>query len=81
MSVPVRVYASRSKPDCYLYVLQEQDLAPVPDALHRQLAPLRQALELDLEADTQLARASAATVLEQLSSEGFYLQLPPPVER
>ncbi|MGI9326195.1 MAG: YcgL domain-containing protein [Pseudomonadales bacterium] len=80
MSLLVRVYASRSRPDCYLYVPQAEDLSAVPDALQRQLAPLRQALELELDEQTRLARACAGAVLEQLRSEGFYLQLPPPTE-
>ena len=80
MSQAVRVYASRSHPDCYLYVLQDPDLTPVPEALRRRLEPLRLALELEISSQTKLARATAATVLACLASDGFYLQMPPPLE-
>ncbi len=80
MSLSVRVYASRPRPDCYLYVLQSEDLESVPQALIQKLSPLRMALELELDEQKRLARAKAAFVLEQLRSEGFYLQLPPVTE-
>lgn len=76
----VRVYASRARADTYLYVPAEPDLARVPEPLLAQLQPLRNALELELHEQSRLAQADAATVLQQLHSAGFYLQLPPAAE-
>lgn len=78
--IAVRVYASRVHPDTYLFVAADDDLARVPEALRARLEPLREALELELDSETRLAQAEAADVLAQLHSEGFYLQLPPPLD-
>ncbi|MEM6709495.1 MAG: YcgL domain-containing protein [Pseudomonadota bacterium] len=78
----VDVYASRNRADYYLYVAAEAVIEDcVPEPLRKRLGMLRKALTLTLAADTRLARAHAAQVLEAIREQGFYLQLPPnPVE-
>lgn len=79
--IAVRVYASRARPDTYLFVPADADLEAVPEALLSRLQPLRNALELEMDQSTRLAQADPATVVAQLRSEGYYLQLPPAQER
>ncbi|MEM1231878.1 MAG: YcgL domain-containing protein [Pseudomonadota bacterium] len=89
MSVPVLVYASRKRPETFVYVPQrsgtqedeartaEQDLAELPAALRDTLAPWRFALAFELSETRTLAQADSAAVLAALAEQGFYLQMPP----
>lgn len=80
----VCVYASRRRPDTFVYVLRRQeepdeatDLAPVPQALLGTLAPWRFALAFELAPDRPLAQADPERVMADIADQGFYLQLPP----
>lgn len=74
----VKVYKSRRKADAYLYVDFKNDLSGVPDALLQQFGEPELALSLNLTATRKLAQADPREVLQQIESQGFYLQLPPP---
>ncbi|MEM1436794.1 MAG: YcgL domain-containing protein [Pseudomonadota bacterium] len=77
----VDIYASRDYNDYYLYLHRGADVdAVLPEALRKRLGRLRPALTLTLTVETRLVRADAARVLEALTKDGFYLQLPPPAE-
>lgn len=78
MSRRVQVYRSSRTPEMYLYVDAAEDLARVPEALLARFGKPVPALSLMLDAERRLARADAATVLEQIGSAGFFLQMPPP---
>lgn len=71
------VYASRRKPDTYVWLRQRNhfDLLPVP--LLEQLGELHFVLDVDLTPERRLPREQAATVLASLQEQGWYLQLPP----
>ena len=73
----VRVYRSARKAEMYLYVDAGVDLGRVPDALLERFGRPVEALSLMLSPDRPLARADAGRVLEQIETEGFYLQMPP----
>ena len=74
----VKVYKGARKPDSYLYVDFSEELARVPEALLNQFGDMVEVMSLKLDADRRLARADAGEVLEQIDSNGFYLQLQPP---
>ena len=76
----VRVYRATRVVDMYLFVDEHDDLDRVPEALQRRTGRLVEAMTLDLDAETRLARAEARAVLDAIDSQGFYLQMPPPVE-
>lgn len=76
----VRVYRSTRKQEMYLYVDAGDDLAHVPGELLERFGPPMEALSLMLSADRPLARADAARVLASIEEEGYYLQMPPPLE-
>jgi uncharacterized protein len=71
------VYASVRKHDTYLWLDGPQRLDNLPDALRELLGELRFVLELDLQPDRSLPREDAGTVLENLRTRGWHLQLPP----
>jgi len=80
MSRLVRVYRSSKRQEMYLYVDFGEDLSRVPQPLLERFGKPVPVLSLKLSADRKLARAEAETVLAQIESNGYYLQLPPPVE-
>jgi uncharacterized protein len=71
------VYKSPVKDQLYLYVAKDTGLTRVPEALLAQFGKPHLCLSLLLSPERQLARVSAARVLEQIAAQGFYLQLPP----
>jgi uncharacterized protein YcgL (UPF0745 family) len=71
------IYKSLRKADTYLYVVNADDFAAVPTALRERLGRLEFVLELELSPERKLARADGAQVIAALSSQGYYLQLPP----
>jgi uncharacterized protein YcgL (UPF0745 family) len=71
------VYASRRKPDTYLWLAKRDDFDVLPDSLRGMLGELRFVLELQLDAHRQLPREDATQVLAHLREQGWHLQLPP----
>jgi uncharacterized protein YcgL (UPF0745 family) len=81
MTVLTQVYASERKPGFYLYVPKDTDLTEVvPASVLNPLGTLRSALLLMLTHDKVLAQADGKTILAAFETQGFYLQLPPPVD-
>lgn len=74
------VYKSRKKDETYLYVTRADGLTRVPEALLEQFGTPVLAMTMIITAEKKLARAEAPKVLEQMASNGFYLQMPPPKE-
>lgn len=65
------------KEGMYLYVDKEAGIDSVPDTLRRQIGNVELAMTLMISEDKKLARASAKDVLQAISENGFYLQMPP----
>lgn len=74
------VYKGDQKDDHYLYLGQEYDAdsppADLPQAILGLLGELVLVLEFELTKERELPQADAGHVLESLSSQGFYLQMP-----
>ncbi|GAB7532383.1 YcgL domain-containing protein [Pseudomonas sp. 3A(2025)] len=62
----------------YLYVLKSDVLTRVPDALLGLFGKPQHAFDLVLSPERTLAREDIAKVLENLDTQGYHLQLPPP---
>lgn len=77
MPMPCHVYASRNKPDTYLWLAREGDFAALPDALRTMLGELRPVLQLALDENRRLPHEDTAQVLAHLRDQGWHLQLPP----
>lgn len=74
----IQVFRSARRADTYLFVDLKEGLARVPAPLLEHFGRPEAAMRLHLTAQRRLARADAATVLNAIREQGFYLQLPPP---
>ncbi|CAM4183126.1 YcgL domain-containing protein [Pseudoalteromonas byunsanensis] len=74
------VYKSSKKADTYLYVEKRDDFTKVPEPLMNMFGRPQFVMMFNLSKRDKLGAADIALVKEKLSSEGFYLQLPPPEE-
>ena len=74
------VYKSLKKEQTYLYVERRDDFSAVPEALLSSFGPPQLVTIINLAARQHLALADLTKVKNQLQSQGFYLQIPPPVE-
>lgn len=69
------IYCSEIKADTYLYVLEKDNFSLVPDELMKVFGQPEFSFEFELSADRSLAREDPAIVLNNLSQQGFHLQL------
>lgn len=71
------IYKGSKKIDHYLYVEEEDDFSRVPQALLNMLGRLKRVISLELSARRQLAQADVNDVMQQLTEQGYYFQMPP----
>ena len=69
-------YCNR-KEDLYLYVLKQDDFSALPEALLQSFGEPEFVMALELDSGRKLARADILEVMHGLSSQGYYLQVPP----
>ncbi len=69
------VYRCSLKPDMYIYLAEEDVFDNVPREIFNSLGIVEFSMELDIQADTKLAREDAETVVGNLKEFGFHLQL------
>lgn len=74
------VYKGNKKDGLYLYLAQEGDFSNIPSPLMQQLGKPELALTLELTESTTLNRENPTTVLHNLHTQGFHVQLPESVE-
>ncbi|MGI5308896.1 YcgL domain-containing protein [Rheinheimera sp. WS51] len=74
------VYKSPRKEQTYLYVERRDDFSAVPEALLKSFGTPQLVTVINLASRQHLALADLAKVKQQLKDQGFYLQVPPPVE-
>lgn len=74
------VYKSPKKAHTYLFVKKRDDFSGVPEALKTMFGTPTLVTIINLATKTKLGIADLDKVKENLSSQGFYLQLPPPEE-
>ncbi|MEH6582886.1 MAG: YcgL domain-containing protein [Halioglobus sp.] len=77
MKLICQIYRSPRKQEMYLYVDKAKGLEDVPEALLAQFGEPEERMVLVLTPEKKLARASVSEVLEQIMTNGFYLQMPP----
>lgn len=71
------VYKSNKKDLMYLYVGKTQGLEPVPDELLAQFGSPEWVLDIELNAERNLATENVNTVMNNLQIQGYHLQMPP----
>jgi len=74
------IYRSPLREQTYLYVEKKDDFSRVPEELLKGFGKPQLAMVLKLEGRDRLANADINKVKQGLSEQGYYLQLPPPIE-
>lgn len=77
MEVWCSIYKHPKKEEMYLYVKKGVALDELPHELTSQFANPIFVMDLLLTPDRLLAREKIEVVIENISSKGFHLQLPP----
>ncbi len=72
------VYKSSRKADSYLFVKKRDDFSDVPAELMTMFGTAKLVMVMSLDKRDHLGMADIHKVREQLTSKGYYLQLPPP---
>ena len=70
------IYRCSLKPDMYIYLAEEDNFENVPKEIFNTLGIVEFSMELEISAQTRLAREDTETVLKNLKEHGFHLQLP-----
>lgn len=74
------IYRSPNRDQTYLYVIKKDDFSAVPEALLRSFGRPQLAMVVQLDGRERLANADINKVKQALDENGYYLQIPPPVE-
>lgn len=74
------IYRSAVRDQTYLYVEKKDDFSRVPDALLKGFGKPQLAMVVNLAQRDKLANADINNVKQGLSEQGYYLQIPPPIE-
>ena len=74
------VYRSTKKDGLYLYLPNTIDKCELPDAVLKQMGEPELALSFMLTANRKLGQEDPATVLSNLKSQGFHIQMPHDIE-
>ncbi|WP_437883262.1 YcgL domain-containing protein [Pseudomonas sp. LRF_L74] len=72
------IYKSPRKEGMYLYVLKAEALGRVPEGLLTAFGAPRHAFDMILTPEKKLAREDIGKVLQNLETQGYHLQMPPP---
>ncbi|MDT8452823.1 MAG: YcgL domain-containing protein [Gammaproteobacteria bacterium] len=70
------IYRCSRKPDMYIYLAEEDDFSNVPKEIFNSLGIVSFAMELELSADTKMAREDPVFIMQNLQEHCFHLQLP-----
>jgi uncharacterized protein YcgL (UPF0745 family) len=74
------IYRSIKRDQTYLYVEKKDDFSKVPEELLHGFGQPQFAMIVNLATRKKLANADIDKVRQCLQEQGYYLQVPPPVE-
>lgn len=74
------IYRSPLREQTYLYLEKKDDFSRVPAELLRSFGQPQLAMVISLGGRDKLASADIHKVKHQLTEQGYYLQVPPPLE-
>lgn len=74
------IYRSKAKEGMYLYLPTRDQFDQVPEQLRQMFGKPEFVMMFNLKGDKALIRAKNDEVLQKLQEQGYYLQIPPPVE-
>lgn len=72
------IYRSPRKREMYLYVDKLEALKRVPEGLLGAFGAPQHVFDMLLTSERKLAREDALKVLENIETQGYHLQMPPP---
>ncbi|PKH06302.1 YcgL domain-containing protein [Moritella sp. Urea-trap-13] len=72
------IYKTNKKEGMYLFISRRDDFSKVPETLLAMFGQPKLVVTMNLTETRTLAFADTKNVLENLTSQGFYLQMPPP---
>ena len=72
------IYRSSKRDELYLFITDEDDFECVPAEVMKAFGVPKKAMELELSAESKMARSNAVDVIANLKKQGFHLQMPPP---
>ena len=75
-NVTCYIYRCSAKQDMYIYLKEKDNFSLVPENLLKSLGRTDFSMQLELSADKKLAREDPATVMQNLETQGFHLQMP-----
>lgn len=76
------IYKSFKKEELYLYITKKDDFSEVPQELYNSMGKEPQfVMELELSQEKPLARENVVTVIKNLETQGFHVQMPPRPEK
>ena len=71
------IYKSLKKQDVYLFLREQDGFDCLPRALQDSLGGMEFVFSLEITPERKLANADPVSVLNNLSKQGYFLQLPP----
>lgn len=74
------IYRSSVRDGLYVWLRDEDGLEQLPDPVRRQLGQAELAMSIELTASSTLGQEDPAEVLENLSAQGFHVQMPRDIE-
>jgi len=74
------IYRSSIKEGLYVYIAEENGLDKLPAPVLKQLGTPELSMTLDLQPDRTLIQEDTATVMENLKTQGFHIQMPRDIE-
>jgi uncharacterized protein YcgL (UPF0745 family) len=80
MEMSCWIYRSPKKDEMYLYIPAEGDFSQVPDLLLKKFGVPEMVMELTLSSSRTLAREDIRVVMQNLTTQGFHLQMPPKLD-
>jgi uncharacterized protein YcgL (UPF0745 family) len=72
------IYKTATKEEMYLYLSRDDGFKRVPEVLLKQFGKPVLVTTMLLAASKKLARADVIKVMDEITRQGFYLQMPPP---
>ncbi len=78
MRILCDIYKTASKDEMYLYLSRGKGFKSVPEALLKNFGKPVLVTTMVLTEAKKLARAEVVKVMSDLTTLGFYLQMPPP---
>lgn len=76
------VYRSRRKPGAFLFLAERDNFSTVPQPLLNLFGVPEFSFEFDISVDrTLMIKANTAEIRRLITTNGFFLQLPPSEER